>query len=411
MATQTVHTNGIYHGLPTFDSSLKDLSAVITGANGISGQHMLRVLAQAPERWSKIYCLSRRPPAVPGGLPANAVHIPLDFLKSPEEIGEVLKKEGVKADYVFFFSYIQVEPKDGAALWSNAEDMCVVNTKLLSNFLEALPIASIKPKRIMLQTGAKNYGLHLGPTTVPQEESDPRVMLEPNFYYPQEDYLWSYCEKHSIGWNVARPSFILGAVPDAAMNVCFPLAVYASVQKHLGKPIEYPSDLTAWEMTQVQSSAMLNGYLEDSAFSWGKFWPKMAGWYGIGYERPSLKQEDYKPVELPHEAPRGFGPRGTLRFRFTLTEWAKQPEVAQAWKELAEKHGLVDKELRDVDRIFSFTDAALSWCYPINFSMDKARKLGWHGFVDSSECILEVFKDFEKSKMIPPVPMVHVKFS
>lgn len=32
--------------------------------------------------------------------------------------------------------------------------------------------------------GAKNYGVHLGPSKVPQEESDPRVELEPNFYYP-----------------------------------------------------------------------------------------------------------------------------------------------------------------------------------------------------------------------------------
>jgi hypothetical protein len=29
---------------------------------------------------------------------------------------------------------------------------------LLQNFCEALPLADIKPKRIMLQTGAKNYG-------------------------------------------------------------------------------------------------------------------------------------------------------------------------------------------------------------------------------------------------------------
>jgi hypothetical protein len=31
-------------------------------------------------------------------------------------------------DYVFFFSYIQVEPKPGEALWSNAEEMCRVNS-------------------------------------------------------------------------------------------------------------------------------------------------------------------------------------------------------------------------------------------------------------------------------------------
>ena len=58
---------------------------------------MLRVLAQSPARWTKIYCLSRRPPAIEGGLPPNAEHIALDFLKEPEEIAEVLRKHNVKA--------------------------------------------------------------------------------------------------------------------------------------------------------------------------------------------------------------------------------------------------------------------------------------------------------------------------
>jgi hypothetical protein len=35
-------------------------------------------------------------------------------------------------DYVFFFSYIQVNPKEGEALWSNAEEMCRVNSELPS---------------------------------------------------------------------------------------------------------------------------------------------------------------------------------------------------------------------------------------------------------------------------------------
>jgi hypothetical protein len=92
-----VHDRGIYHGLPVFPSSLKGLTAIVTGANGISGYYMIRALAENPERWSKIYCLSRRPPAIPGGLPKNAAHIPLDFLKKPAQIAEVLKENGVKA--------------------------------------------------------------------------------------------------------------------------------------------------------------------------------------------------------------------------------------------------------------------------------------------------------------------------
>jgi len=133
---QLVESKGIFHGLPVYPSSLKGLTAIITGANGISGNYMLRVLAQDPERWTKIYCLSRRPPAIPDGLPKNAEHISLDFLQDSEDIAKVLKENGVKADYVFFYSYVQVKPKEGGGLWSDAEEMCKVNSTcwLIYNF-------------------------------------------------------------------------------------------------------------------------------------------------------------------------------------------------------------------------------------------------------------------------------------
>ena len=43
--------------------------------------------------------------------------------------------------------------------------------------------------------------------------------------------------------------------------------------------------------------------------------------------------------------------------------------------------------------------------------MDKSRKLGWHGFVDSTESLLEVFRDLAKIKMTPPVPEFEVVFN
>lgn len=176
----------------------------------------------------------------------------------------------------------------------------------------------------MLQTGAKNYGVHLGPSPTPQEETDPRVTLEPNFYYPQEDFLWDFCKKNNSSWNVAMPSFILGAVPDAAMNLVYPLGVYAAVTKHLGEKLEFPSDLQSWETTHVGSSSMLNAYLEEwavlnentknerfnaadsSPFSWGNFWPKYAGWYGLQYGRPDMDDSVYTKITTPHDPP----PRG-----------------------------------------------------------------------------------------------------
>lgn len=237
----------------------------------------------------------------------------------------------------------------------------------------------------MLQLGAKYYGVHLGPPMTPQEESDPRVLSgSANFYYPQEDYLINFAKKHGIGWNTTRPSHILGAVPDAAMNLIYPLAVYAVVQRHLNQPLEYPGDLVAWELSVSLSSAQTNAYLsewavltdaardesfnaaDDCLFSWSKFWPKFAGRFQMPWEGPDTSDDaQYHTITLPDRPPRGYGPPGTIKSRFALAEWAKKAEVQKAWTEIASKHGLREKELRDVDRVFGFTDLALTMSYPV----------------------------------------------
>ncbi|KAL1884844.1 hypothetical protein Plec18167_001499 [Paecilomyces lecythidis] len=423
MASQkrVILSKDIYHGLPEFSDDIAGLTAIVTGANGISGDHMLRVLCESPKRWKKIYALSRRPPN--GEWPSYVEHVSMDFLKSPEELAAQIKEKGIKSDYVFFFSYIQPAPKDGGGIWSAAEELVKVNTALLQNFLEALALSNTVPKTVLLQLGAKYYGVHLGPASVPQEESDPRVLLEPNFYYTQEDVLKDFAQKHNSNWITTRPSWIPGAVPDAAMNLCLPLAIYATVQKHLGQPLEYPSDLLAWETQQTMSSAQMNCYLsewavltdgaqngsfnatDDCAFTWGKFWPKLAAKYQIPWKGPELDPSAFKEIETRHNPPpRGFGPPGKLRFKFTLAEWAKKPEVQNAWKEIAAKHDLRQKELWDTDRVFGFTDAAITWPYPISFSTTKAKKLGFFGFVDSYESIFKVLNEFVDMKMIPKLP-------
>jgi NAD(P)-dependent dehydrogenase (short-subunit alcohol dehydrogenase family) len=93
---------GIYHNLPTFDPSIKGLTAMITGANGISGFATLRALLDSPDRWSKIYAISRRPPPkemmelLTADQRSRVEHIASDFLKTPEEIAEAIKKSGLK---------------------------------------------------------------------------------------------------------------------------------------------------------------------------------------------------------------------------------------------------------------------------------------------------------------------------
>ena len=95
--SQEVISRGIFHGLPTFPSSLSGLSAVVVGASGISGQHMLQVLSQSPSRWRKVYALARSLPHIPQNAGVQIVHVPLDLMRGPEEVATALKAAGVKA--------------------------------------------------------------------------------------------------------------------------------------------------------------------------------------------------------------------------------------------------------------------------------------------------------------------------
>lgn len=126
-------------------------------------------------------------------------HVSADFLVKPEEIASGLKEKitkvyvhvkslcghyflltGFSSDHVFFFSYTQPQQAGGVLnMWSDADALAKVNSDLISNFIEALKLANLTPKRFLLQTGAKHYGFHIGPATTPSYEFDARVSLTP----------------------------------------------------------------------------------------------------------------------------------------------------------------------------------------------------------------------------------------
>lgn len=65
-----------------------------------------------------------------------------------------MKENIKKVDHVFFFSYTQPDQKGGVlGMWSDADALAKVNADLISNFIEGLKLASLTPKRFLLQTG------------------------------------------------------------------------------------------------------------------------------------------------------------------------------------------------------------------------------------------------------------------
>ena len=227
-------------------------------------------------------------------------HVAVDFLDDPKKIADAITSAGVSADYVFFYSYLQPRPPPGAMVWSNADELVKVNSALLDNFLKALSLAKVTPKRFLLQTGAKNYGVHIGRARVPAIESDPQpAHLAPNFYYPQEKSLFEYCKANNTSWNVIRPAWILGAVNNAQMNALHPFAIYAAVQAQKGEPLYFAGDWDDWQGESHHSSAMLTGYLSEwavledkckneafnsqdtGAVSWDRIYEELVRWFGV----------------------------------------------------------------------------------------------------------------------------------
>jgi hypothetical protein len=125
--------SGIFKNLPTFSPDIKGLTAIVTGANGISGFHTMRVLLESPHRWKKVYAISRRPPPpemialLPEEHRSRVQHVASDFLSKPQDIAKALTDAKVTADVIFFYSYAQPKPKSGSEAWSNAQELVDIN--------------------------------------------------------------------------------------------------------------------------------------------------------------------------------------------------------------------------------------------------------------------------------------------
>ncbi|GAB7364294.1 hypothetical protein MBLNU230_g4839t1 [Neophaeotheca triangularis] len=421
---QPVRQSGIYRNLPTFDASIKGLKALVIGATGISGFNTMRSLLDSPDRWETIFAVSRNAPSeemlsvLSKDQRERIKHVSVDLKGSAQSISESLKQSSVVADYVFFFGYIHPENINSAMDPGMADALVESNVPMFKNFLSALDLSSIKPKRILLQTGGKNYGAHIGQARLPYTESDPQPKhLSNNFYYHQEAALFDYCEKHpGTDWNIVMPSAVIGAVPNAAMNSFVPFAVMAAVQAEKKQSIFFPGDFSEWQAECTHSTSRLTGYLcewavleekcknqrfnaQDGApLTWNRFFPELARWYGVDkVEGPLLDDSKFQDMTLAggKDSPMGFGPAPAIRLSQSFGDWAKDESNSKAWKTIMEKSdGKVQVDVFEKGLATEMADFVL---YRIGqLSPAKVRRMGFNGFVDTLESVFEMYHDMAK---------------
>ena len=306
---------------------------------------------------------------------------------------------------------------------SMAEALTEANVPIFTNFLKALGSANIKPRRILLQTGGKNYGGHIGRARLPYVESDPQPKhLSNNFYYPQEDALFKYCEENpGTDWNIVMPFGIIGAVPNAGMNTFLPFAVMAAVQAEKGEPIIFGGDLEAWQYEICHSTARLSGYLSEwavleekcknerfnaqdgSSLPWNRFFPELARWYGVKEVKgPELDDSKFQAIELAggKDCPLGYGSPPAIRLSHTFAGWGKDDANRHSWAQIMDKsEGQVSVNVFDTDFGVDMADFVY---YKIGQpSVAKLRRFGFNGFVDTMESVFEMYQDMAKMGVIP----------
>jgi hypothetical protein len=97
-----------------------------------------------------------------------------------------------------------------------------------------LAINGVQLKRVLLTTGGKQYGVHLGPVKCPMVETDPWIegpSRRPNFYYVQQRILFQDAKERGYDWVVTYPNDVIGVARGNFMNLSTSLAVYAAVNK------------------------------------------------------------------------------------------------------------------------------------------------------------------------------------
>ncbi|KAL9103957.1 MAG: hypothetical protein Q9163_001063 [Psora crenata] len=389
---------------------------------GILGREIVRALGKDSGQWQTVHALSR---SQKEEYPSNVKHSHIDLTRDAQGMAKQL--QGVEAEYVFFAAYLQ---KD-----SDAENWDI-NGAMLENFLDALEFtgASQKLKRVVLTTGAKQYGVHLGQPKQPMEESDPWIEgpgRPPNFYYRQQRILAKKANSASWDWVVTYPNDVIGVAKGNFMNLATSLGLYTAISKELDGNLIFPGSEVFYTLfdsftysrlhAQFDLWAALEPKCSNQAFnvvngdneSWQNMWPKLAKRFNchippdqfhfrVSEDAGSMMELAEKPPIAETAAERGLEnnvPRGKVEQKIDLIKWSKRLDVRGAWEKLCERDGLEKDSFEKAT--WGFLGFVLGRNYSAVISMSKARKFGWTGYIDTWDALSECFDELEQEKVLP----------
>jgi nucleoside-diphosphate-sugar epimerase len=339
--------------------------AVVVGALGVIGRYVVEKLLG--ERDWDVIGLSRR--SSPDG--ARYRHIPVDLLDADDTNRKLAELKDVT--HVFYAAF---QAAAGSA--SNFAANTAPNRDMLVNSVGAVDCASPHLKRVVLVTGTKYYGVHLGPLKTPMRETDPRH-APPNYYFDQIDWLTAYQRGKAWDWVELRPQTLCGFAPGSPMSIMPAIAVYAAMSKELGAPLCFPgkpgaygtiyqvtesthfANAALWAATEPRCANQAFNITNGDYFRWRNLWPKIAAVFDM--------------------------PVGDLQ-TISLT------------RQMAGKYGL--KRIPYADLVaWPFADYVFGADWDIMSDVTKSRLYGFHDVVDSETMFVRLLRRFRDERIVP----------
>lgn len=344
-------------------------AVLVAGAGGVIGLHAANEFARAGFR---VRGVSRRP--VPD---VDWPHLPVDLLDADGARKGL--RDAADTEVLVFGAYIE-RP--------TSAELSEVNVALLRNTLDGLDAVGAPLRHVTLYQGGKAYGAHLGYFNTPAKERDPRL-VQPNFYYDQEDVLREVAAQRGFDLTVLRPEGVVGYAVGNPMNLLMVIAVYAAICRELGQPLRFPGTLpaydalyqvtdaellaraTVWAAGEPRAAGQVFNITNGDQIRWRHLWPVFARHLGMDYAEP-------QPVPLSDA----------------------MPQHRELWETLVARHGLRTTPYEHLVG-WDFGDFLFRSEFDNVTSTVKARQAGFADCLDTEDRFLELFDRLVAERVIP----------
>ena len=371
---------------PEVDRPAVKKKVVIAGASGLVGSAAVRLFA-ARDDWD-VVAVSRRPPL---DVQACVRHVPVDLRDAPA-CAQVF---GAMPDVTHvIYAAVSEKPGDIYGGWSDPAQIAQ-NAAMLRNLFEPLVATARGLQHVALVHGAKAYGCHLPQVEVPvpMRESLPRPP-HPNFYFEQEDYLWSRQRGQSWAWTIWRPVGVAGVAIGSPMNSFLMLPLYAALRREAGLDLPMPAGVTlASEATDADLIAQ--------ALEWGAQAPNARNEVFNISNGDVVAQRERFPLIAAH-----FGMQLGPPRRLDVAQ--EVAGMAGLWRDMVHRHGLAAPA--DVAALFggsmemSSVGTEAPAGNPLRWglvSTIKLRQAGFHGCMDTLEMVRKYARRYQDLGILP----------